>query len=119
MTKYSLIYVVGVFVASMAQIVLKKSAKKEHTNLIKEYLNLNVILGYGMLFGSTFITIYAPDNRSSKKTSSFVSCSGIKNKKQNTKKTILIAIATHSFSLLFMFSLKFILFSRCYLCLIR
>lgn len=59
MTKYSLIYVVGVFVASMAQIVLKKSAKKEHTNLIKEYLNLNVILGYGMLFGSTFITIYA------------------------------------------------------------
>ena len=59
MTKYSLIYVAGVFVASMAQIVLKRSAKKERTNLIKEYLNLNVILGYGMLFGSTFITIYA------------------------------------------------------------
>ena len=59
MLKYSVIYVLGVLVASVAQILLKVSAQKKYQSLIKEYLNPYVVIGYGMLFGSTFITIFA------------------------------------------------------------
>ena len=49
----------SVFVASCSQILLKKSANEEHKSLLKEYLNVRVILGYGLLFASTIITIIA------------------------------------------------------------
>lgn len=59
MIKYYLIFLMSVFIASSSQIILKKSADKEHKNVIAEYLNLNVIIGYGMLFMSTILTIAA------------------------------------------------------------
>ncbi len=57
--KYVFIFVLSVFIASCSQIILKKSADKKHESFIKEYLNLPVIIGYGMMFLSTILTIIA------------------------------------------------------------
>lgn len=49
----------SVFVASASQILLKKSANKKYDSIIKEYLNFNVVVGYGMMVASTILTIIA------------------------------------------------------------
>lgn len=49
----------SVFVASIAQILLKQSAETEHKNIIMKFLNWRVILGYGLMFGTTIITVFA------------------------------------------------------------
>ena len=49
----------SVVVASVSQVILKKSALKKYDNVIKEYLNPYVIGGYGLLFGSMLLTVYA------------------------------------------------------------
>ena len=46
-------------VASFAQVLLKKSAMEPHDNVIKEYLNVKVICGYGLMFVGMFLTIFA------------------------------------------------------------
>jgi small multidrug resistance pump len=46
-------------VAAFSQVLLKKSASKEHKSFLREYLNPEVIIGYGMLVGSTILTILA------------------------------------------------------------
>ena len=56
---YSIIYVCGVLVASIAQIILKLSTRKQYDSIIGEYLNPYVIIGYGMFFASTIINIFA------------------------------------------------------------
>ncbi len=57
MSKYIIILILSVFISSISQILLKKSATKEHGSLIKEYLNPYVITGYGLLVLSTILTI--------------------------------------------------------------
>lgn len=59
MNQYFLIYILSVTVASVSQLLLKKSAMKEHGSLLKEYLNPYVAAGYAMLFLSMFLTILA------------------------------------------------------------
>lgn len=49
----------SVFIASCSQILLKISANKEYSSKLKEYLNIQVIVGYGMLVISTILTIFA------------------------------------------------------------
>lgn len=49
----------AVFVASVSQILLKKSAQQEHKNIIFKFLNWRVILGYALLFGTTIINVFA------------------------------------------------------------
>lgn len=56
---YWLMLVLSVTVASFSQILLKKSAAKEYDNIIREYLNPYVIIGYGMMVISTILTIIA------------------------------------------------------------
>ena len=56
---FALIYLAGVFVSAIAQILLKKSAGKKYESRIKEYLNPYVIISYAIFFGATFCTIYA------------------------------------------------------------
>ncbi len=46
-------------ISSVSQVILKTSANKEHTSIVKEYLNLRVITAYGMFFASTVITVIA------------------------------------------------------------
>lgn len=59
MNKYVCIFVLSVFIASVSQIILKKSADKKHNNIFREYFNIPVIIGYGMMFSSTILTIMA------------------------------------------------------------
>ena len=44
-------------VASLSQILLKKSASKAYTSVIREYLNPYVIAGYAMMVLSTLVTV--------------------------------------------------------------
>ncbi|MBQ9516677.1 MAG: EamA family transporter [Eubacterium sp.] len=56
---FALIYIIGVFVSAIAQVLLKKSAGKKYESRIREYLNPYVIISYAIFFGATFCTIYA------------------------------------------------------------
>ena len=56
---YWLFLVASVIVASFSQVLLKKSAAKKYDNVIKEYLNPYVIIGYMMMVGTTVLTILA------------------------------------------------------------
>lgn len=57
MNPYLIILLISVLIASFSQILLKKSAEKKYDSFIREYLNPYVILGYGMMFVSMFLTI--------------------------------------------------------------
>lgn len=58
----SLILIASVFVATCSQILLKKSSDIKYDSIIREYLNWRVIVGYGMMFVSTILTIIAFKN---------------------------------------------------------
>ena len=53
------IYVFSVFISSVSQIILKKSADRKYDSKLKEYLNPLVIIAYGIFFLATLVTIYA------------------------------------------------------------
>jgi len=59
MNIYLLTLILSVLIASFSQILLKKSAEKTYSSVIREYLNLYVICGYGMMFLSMLLTIIA------------------------------------------------------------
>lgn len=54
---YYAIGLLSVTIASFSQVLLKKGAMKKYDSFIKEYLNVFVILGYIMMFGSVFLTM--------------------------------------------------------------
>lgn len=56
---YWLLLIASVIIASFSQILLKKSALKKYSSILQEYLNLKVILGYGMMVLSTILTVFA------------------------------------------------------------
>lgn len=56
---YSGIFVLGVFISSVSQVILKKSSNVEHDSGIREYLNVRVIVAYGIFFAATLLSIYA------------------------------------------------------------
>ena len=56
---YALVLVAGVFISSVSQILLKKSANKKHESFIKEYLNPIVIISYLIFFLATLMSVYA------------------------------------------------------------
>lgn len=58
-SKYILLLAASAVVASLSQILLKKSALKTYDSVIREYLNPYVIIGYLMMFGSMLLTILA------------------------------------------------------------
>lgn len=53
------ILLVSVFISSVSQIILKKSADKTYKNALAEYLNPYVIGAYGLFFLSTVLTMIA------------------------------------------------------------
>ena len=55
----SLIFVLGVFVSSVSQVILKTSAEKTYDSKIKEYLNFRVITAYTIFIFATFCSILA------------------------------------------------------------
>lgn len=52
-------FALGSLIAAFSQMLLKKSASEPHENVIREYLNVKVIVGYGMMFASMLVGIYA------------------------------------------------------------
>lgn len=59
MNSYILIFLSSVFISSISQIILKKSANAEHRSFKEEYLNLPVITAYALFFASTLLTAWA------------------------------------------------------------
>lgn len=57
MNKYVLLKIGSVLVAAISQILLKKSANIKYDSRIKEYLNAFVIIGYGMFFISSIMSV--------------------------------------------------------------
>lgn len=56
---YILIFLVSVFISSVSQVILKKSASRTYDSKIKEYLNLPVIFAYFLFFSCTLITVFS------------------------------------------------------------
>ena len=56
---FLLVALMSVVIASFSQIMLKLGAGKTYSSKIREYLNVYVISGYGMLFISMVLTIVA------------------------------------------------------------
>lgn len=56
---FILIFIGSVFVSSVSQLMLKKSAMKEHKSTAAQYLNLLVIGAYLLFFSATLVTIFA------------------------------------------------------------
>lgn len=59
---FSLLYIFGVIISAIAQVLLKKAANKnveEKNSTIKEYLNLRTIVAYGVFFGATLCTVFS------------------------------------------------------------
>lgn len=54
-----LVFALSSLIAALSQMLLKKSAMEKHRSLLFEYLNWKVILGYGMMFGSMLLGIFA------------------------------------------------------------
>lgn len=53
------ILLLGVFISSISQVMLKKAASKKYESPIKEYLNPLVIFAYILFFGTTLLSILA------------------------------------------------------------
>lgn len=56
---YTGIYILGVIISAIAQVLLKKSADVKRENIIKEYLNWKTILSYSIFFGATLCTVFS------------------------------------------------------------
>lgn len=59
MIKYFIIMIVSGVLSSFSQILLKKSAQTKKESVIKEYLNLYVIVGYGITALCMILTMIA------------------------------------------------------------
>ena len=57
MNKYVVLLILAVLVSSISQIILKKSASKSYNSVLKEYLNVYVITGYGLMVLSTVLVV--------------------------------------------------------------
>jgi len=56
---YSLIMLAGVLISAFAQVLLKKSANKNHRSFLAHYLNWPVFTAYSIFVLATFCTIIA------------------------------------------------------------
>lgn len=56
---YVLVFIFSVLVASISQVMLKLATRRKYKNILMEYLNLNVVLGYGLMVISSLLTTIA------------------------------------------------------------
>ena len=56
---YVLIYLLGVFLASISQVMLKKAAMKKYKNTVLEYVNPLVITAYVIFVLTTLMSVWA------------------------------------------------------------
>lgn len=57
--RYALFALLGVFVSSVSQVLLKKSAQRKYDSVVREYLNARVIVAYSLFVGATLLSTYA------------------------------------------------------------
>lgn len=62
MIGFYLLVVLGVFLSSCSQILLKKSANKRHTSIISEVFNMQVVIAYSVFFVSVIFNLIALKN---------------------------------------------------------
>lgn len=58
-SRFVIVMFLSVMAASVSQVLLKKSTLGKHDTVVGEYLNPYVISGYGLLFMSMLMTVYA------------------------------------------------------------
>ena len=56
---YAAILLASVFISSISQVMLKKSALRHHDSPLGEYLNPLVVFAYTLFLGSTLLTVLA------------------------------------------------------------
>lgn len=56
---YASFILIGTFISSAAQVLLKKAAIQEHCSVKDEYFNKYIVVAYGIFVLSTFLSIYA------------------------------------------------------------
>lgn len=56
--KYYLLVIVSVMAAAGAQMLLKQGARKSYSSFLRQYLNLWVIGGYGVMAASLLLNIF-------------------------------------------------------------
>lgn len=56
---YAALMLLGVFISSVAQVLLKKASQEQYDSVIREYLNVPVITAYAIFFAATFLSIFA------------------------------------------------------------
>lgn len=54
-----MLMLLGTFISSIAQVLLKKEAQKKHGSVVEEYLNPRVIIAYIIFFSATLLSIIA------------------------------------------------------------
>lgn len=59
MISYVCLLLLGTFLASISQVILKKAALRSYGNKLQEYLNPQVVFAYIIFFGTTFLSIFA------------------------------------------------------------
>lgn len=57
--RYAALLLFGVFISSISQVMLKKSALKNYGSKLKEYFNPLVVSAYVLFVGTTFLSIFA------------------------------------------------------------
>lgn len=57
--KYVILFLAAVFISSVSQIMLKKSAEKPYKNRMQKYMNVSVITAYILFLVSTLLTVVA------------------------------------------------------------
>ena len=62
MNKYVILLILAVLVSSVSKILLKKSTSKKYSSMFREYFNIYVILGYGLMVISTILVVLGLKN---------------------------------------------------------
>lgn len=55
----SVLALASVLIGAISQILLKAAANKKQDNFLKKFLNITVIVAYGMMFGSSLCSMFA------------------------------------------------------------
>lgn len=54
---FAALNLLGVIVSAVSQVMLKKSASREHGSVVKEYLNPLVVFAYVLFVGATLLSV--------------------------------------------------------------
>lgn len=59
MIPYACLLLLGTFLASISQVMLKKAALRNYETKLQEYMNPLVVFAYVIFLGTTFLSVFA------------------------------------------------------------